>query len=308
MAQSFDSYDCAPASSALELIGNTPLVRIAKIAAHLNPAVRVYAKLERSNPGGSVKDRAAFRMICDAEAAGLLTRDKTILDSTSGNTGIAYAMTGAIKGYRVKIVIPENASIERKKIITGFGAELIFSSPFEGADGAIRMAKEIIAGHPGQYFQPDQYCNPSNGKAHEQTTGPEIIRQTRGGITHFVACVGTGGTIMGTGRALKNYNTDVRIISVHPDDAMHGIEGMKYLEEGAIVPAIFDKNFPDERIAITTETAFDMTARLAREEGLFVGHSSGAALAAALVIAEKLDKGHVVVMFPDGGDRYLSRV
>jgi len=297
----------APAASALDLIGTTPLVRISKLTAHLNPEVRIFAKLERGNPGGSIKDRAAFRMIEDAEAAVLLTHDRVILDSSSGNTGIAYAMIGAVKGYRVKIVIPKNASTERKKIIAGFGAELVFSSPFEGADGAIMLAKEIIEEHPDRYFQPDQYNNPSNPKAHELTTGPEVIRQTGGSVTHFIACVGTGGTIMGTGRALRKFDPAVRVLSVHPDDAMHGIEGTKYLEEGAIVPGIFDKNFPDERLTVGTEAAFDMTKRLAREEGLFVGTSSGAALAAALRVAEKLKRGVIVVMFPDGGDRYLSR-
>jgi cysteine synthase B len=296
-----------PAASALELIGSTPLVRITRITARLNPKVRIFAKLERGNPGGSVKDRPAFRMIEDAEASGLLTRDKIILDSTSGNTGIAYAMIGAVKGYRVKIVIPENASVERKKIIAGFGAELVFSSPFEGADGAIRMAKEILREQPARYFQPDQYNNPSNPKAHELTTGPEIIRVLGKQVTHFVACVGTGGTVMGTGKALRAYRRDIKVLSVHPDDAMHGIEGTKYLEEDAIVPGIFDKSFPDERLPVGTEAAFDMTKRLAREEGLFVGTSSGAALAAAMTVAEKLDQGTIVVMFPDGGDRYLSR-
>jgi cysteine synthase B len=296
-----------PAASALDLIGGTPLVRITKIAAGLNPNVKVYAKLERGNPGGSVKDRPAFRMIEDAEASGLLTRDKIILDSTSGNTGIAYAMIGAVKGYRVKIVIPENASIERKKIMEGFGAKLVFSSPFEGADGAIRLAKKILFEQPEQYFQPDQYNNPSNPKAHELTTGPEIIRALGKEVTHFVACVGTGGTIMGTGRALRAFCREIKVFSVHPDDAMHGIEGTKYLEEGAIVPGIFDKSFPDERLSVGTEAAFDMTKRLAREEGLFVGTSSGAALSAALRVAEPLDEGTIVIMFPDGGDRYLSR-
>jgi S-sulfo-L-cysteine synthase (O-acetyl-L-serine-dependent) len=297
----------APAASALDLIGNTPLVRIRKLAAHLNPEVRVFAKLERGNPGGSIKDRAAFLMIEDAEASVLLTHDRVILDSSSGNTGIAYAMIGAVKGYRVKIVIPENASTERKKIIAGFGAELVFSSPFEGADGAIRLAKKLLSEDPGRYFQPDQYNNPSNPKAHELTTGPEVIRQTSGSVTHFIACVGTGGTIMGTGRALRKFDPAIRVLSVHPDDAMHGIEGTKYLEEGAIVPGIFDKNFPDERLTVGTDAAFDMTKRLACEEGLFVGTSSGAALAAALRVAEKLEQGVLVVMFPDGGDRYLSR-
>lgn len=296
-----------PARSALDLIGATPLVRISRIAAHLPPAVRIYAKLERSNPGGSVKDRAAFRMIADAEAAGALTKDRIILDSTSGNTGIAYAMIGAVRGYGVTIVIPENASTERKKIITGFGAKLIFSSPYEGADGAIRLAKDILAGDPERYYQPDQYNNPSNPKAHELTTGPEIIAGTRGGITHFVACVGTGGTIMGTGKALREFRRDIRVLSVHPDDALHGIEGTKYLEEGAIVPGIFDRSFPDERIAVTTEAACAMVRRLAREEGLFVGTSSGAALAAAIGVAERIEGGYIVAMFPDGGERYLSR-
>jgi len=296
-----------PSASALDLIGGTPLVRLTRVTAGLSPNVKVYAKIERGNPGGSVKDRAALRMIEDAEKAGSLTRDTIILDSSSGNTGIAYAMIGAVKGYRVKIVVPENASVERKKIMGCFGAELVFSSPFEGADGAIRLAKEILIEHPARYFQPDQYNNPSNPKAHELTTGPEIIAGTGGSVTHFVACVGTGGTVMGTGKALKKFNPAVRILSVHPDDAMHGIEGTKYLEEGAIVPGIFDKGFPDERHSIGTEAAFDMTKRLAREEGLFVGTSSGAALSAALRVAEKLDQGTIVVMFPDGGDRYLSR-
>jgi S-sulfo-L-cysteine synthase (O-acetyl-L-serine-dependent) len=307
MSHLSESSNPEPAASALGLIGSTPLVRITRITAGLNPKIRIFAKLERGNPGGSVKDRPAFRMIDDAERSGLLTRDKVILDSTSGNTGIAYAMIGAVKGYRVKIVIPENASVERKKIMAGFGAELVFSSPFDGADGAIRMAKEILTEQPGRYFQPDQYNNPSNPKAHELSTGPEIIAGTGGSITHFVACVGTGGTIMGTGKALRAFRRDIKVLAVHPDDAMHGIEGTKFLEDGAIVPGIFDKNFPDERLSVGTEAAFDMTKRLAREEGLFVGTSSGAALASSLKIAEKLDQGTIVVMFPDGGDRYLSR-
>jgi cysteine synthase B len=306
MDQSFD-MEPPHAATALDLIGNTPLIRISRITSGLSPNVRILAKLERGNPGGSVKDRAAFRMIEDAEAAGLLTHDKVILDSSSGNTGIAYAMIGAVKGYRVKIVIPENASVERKKIMMGFGAELVFSSPFEGADGAIRLAKKIVSEAPNRYYQPDQYNNPSNPKAHELTTGPEIISRTGGNVTHFIACVGTGGTIMGAGRALKKFDPAISILSVHPDDAMHGIEGTKYLEDGAIVPGIFDKNFPDERLIMSTEAALGMTTRLAREEGLFVGTSSGAALATAVKVAETLDRGTIVVMFPDGGDRYLSR-
>lgn len=296
-----------PTDTVLDLIGNTPLLPVTKLAAKLNPRVRIFAKLERHNPGGSVKDRAALSMIRDAENAGLLSRDKIILDSSSGNTGIAYAMIGAIKGYQVKIVLPENASVERKKIMTAFGAELVFSSPFEGADGAIRLAKKILSEDPERYYQPDQYNNPSNWKAHYQTTGPEIIAQTRGRVTHFVACVGTGGTVMGTGRALKEHDPAIRVISVHPDDEMHGIEGMKYLGEGAIVPGIFDLSFPDERLFVSTESAYDLAKRIAREEGMFVGHSSGAALAAAFAIAGNLEEGTIVAMFPDSGDRYLSR-
>src|SRR5512143_744646 len=251
MGQSSNHTSPSPAASVLHVIGGTPLVRISRITAHLNPQVEVFAKLERGNPGGSVKDRAAYRMITDAEESGLLTRGKVILDSTSGNTGIAYAMIGAVKGYRVRIVIPENASVERKKIISSFGAELIYSSPFEGADGAILLARELVREHPGLYYQPDQYNNPSNAKAHELTTGPEIIRQTGERVTHFVACVGTGGTIMGTGRALRKYDPATRVVSVHPDDSLHGIEGTKYLGEGAIAPGNFDTDSPDDRIFLS---------------------------------------------------------
>lgn len=307
MLQNKNTIMGEPAGSALDLIGNTPLVRITRLTRGLNPLVRILAKLERGNPGGSVKDRAAFRMIDDAEKAGLLTHGKTILDSTSGNTGIAYAMIGAIMGYRVKIVVPENASVERKKIMAGFGAELIFSSPFEGADGAIRLAKKIRDDDPERFYQPDQYNNPSNSNAHYLTTGPEIISGTGGTVTHFIACVGTGGTIMGTGRALKEKDAAIRILSVHPDNEMHGIEGMKYLGEGAIIPGIFDMAFPDERLSVSTELAYDTAMQLRQEEGLFVGHSSGAALAAALKVAERLARGTLVVMFPDSGERYLSR-
>ncbi|HYA86013.1 MAG TPA: cysteine synthase family protein [Nitrospirota bacterium] len=296
-----------PTDTVLDLIGGTPLLPVTKLAVNLKPQVRVFAKLERHNPGGSVKDRAAFSMLHDAEKARLLSHDKIIIDATSGNTGIAYAMIGAVKGYRVRIVLPENASVERKKIMTAFGAELILSSPFEGADGAIRLAKEIVQEDPERYYQPDQYNNPSNWKAHYKTTGPEILAQTRGGVTHFVACVGTGGTVMGTGKALKEHDAAIRVISVHPDDEMHGIEGMKYLGAGAIVPGIFDMGFPDERLFVSTEAAYDLATRLAGEEGMFVGHSSGAALAAAFAVAEKIEEGIIVAMFPDSGDRYLSR-
>jgi cysteine synthase B len=289
----------------LETIGRTPLLRLKGVTEGINKGVTIYAKLERHNPGGSVKDRAAFQMIKDAEDAGLLTKDKIILDSTSGNTGIAYAMISAVKGYRLKIVLPENASLERKKIIAGFSAEIVYSSPFEGADGAIRLAKKIFNESPDKYFIPDQYNNPSNPRAHYITTGPEILEQTKKKITHFVAGVGTGGTIMGTGRALKEFNPDIKVIAVQPDDAMHGLEGLKHMES-SIVPGIFDQGFADETIYVNTDKAYDMVKKLATVEGLAVGHSSGAAVVAALQVAKRLEEGVIVTIFPDGGDRYLS--
>ena len=292
-------------NSILDTIGKTPLLRLKGVTAGISKDVIIYAKLERHNPGGSVKDRAAFQMIKDAEDSGLLTKDKIILDSTSGNTGIAYAMISAVKGYRLKIVLPENASPERKKIIAGFGADIVYSSPFEGADGAIRMARKIYNESDVKYFMPDQYNNPSNPKAHYLTTGPEILEQTKRRITHFIAGVGTGGTIMGTGRALKEFNPSIKVIAVQPDDAMHGLEGLKHMES-SIVPGIFDQSFPDETIYVNTDKAYDMVKTLAMIEGLAVGHSSGAAVVAALQIAQRLKEGVIVTIFPDGGDRYLS--
>jgi len=292
-------------SNILETIGNTPLFRLCKLAGNINKNVSIYAKLERFNPGGSVKDRAAHRMIEDAEKSGELTRDRIIIDSSSGNTGIAYAMVAAVKGYRAQIVLPQNASIERKKIITGFGAEIIYSSPFEGSDGAIGLAKKIYNENPERYYMPDQYSNPSNWKAHYTTTGPEILEQTKGKITHFIAGLGTTGTIMGTGKALKEFNKAIKIIAIEPDDAMHGIEGLKHMDS-SLVPEIYDRNYPDETIYINTDDAYDMVKRITTVEGLPVGHSSGAATVGALQIAEQIDEGVIVVIFPDGGDRYLS--
>ncbi len=289
----------------LDTIGGTPLLRIRKLTEHLSSGVSIYAKLERFNPGGSVKDRPAYQMIKDAEDSGVLTKDKIMLDATSGNTGIAYAMIAAVKGYKVKIVIPKNASIERKKIIAGFGAEIIYSSEFEGSDGAINLAKKIFNENPDRYFSPDQYNNPSNWKAHYLTTGPEIIEQTKGRVTHFVASVGTSGTVMGTGRALKEFNPEIQVIAVQPDDAMHGIEGLKHMEN-SIVPGIYDQSFPDQTIFVNTDEAYDTVKKLTTIEGLAVGHSSGAAMAKALEIAENIKEGMIVVIFPDGGDRYLS--
>ncbi len=289
----------------LDTIGKTPLLRLNNITSHINKHVEIYAKLERYNPGGSVKDRAALQMLKDAEESGLLTKDKIILDSTSGNTGIAYAMIAAVKGYKAKIVLPKNASIERKKIISAFGAEIVYSSPFEGSDGAIRLAKEIYNKNSDKYYLPDQYNNPSNWKAHYLTTGPEVLEQTKGRITHFVASVGTSGTIMGTGRALKEFNPNIKIMAIQPDDAMHGIEGLKHMES-SIVPGIYDKNFPDETIYVNTDRAYDMVKKIITIEGLPVGHSSGAAMVGALQAAENLKEGVIVIIFPDGGDRYLS--
>ncbi len=289
----------------LDTIGKTPLLRLNNITSHINKHVEIYAKLERYNPGGSVKDRAALQMIKDAEEAGLLTKDKIILDSTSGNTGIAYAMIATVKGYKAKIVLPKNASIERKKIISAFGAEIVYSSPFEGSDGAIRLAREIYNKDSDKYYLPDQYNNPSNWKAHYLTTGPEVLWQTKGRITHFVASVGTSGTIMGTGRALKEFNPNIKTLAIQPDDAMHGIEGLKHMES-SIVPGIYDKNFPDETIYVNTDRAYDMVKKIITIEGLPVGHSSGAAMVGALQAAENLKEGVIVIIFPDGGDRYLS--
>ena len=292
-------------NSILDTIGKTPLLCMNNIAGEISSNVKIYAKLECYNPGGSVKDRAAFQMIKDAEESGELTKDRVIIDSTSGNTGIAYAMIAAVMGYKAEIVIPKNVSIERKKIITGFGAGIIYSSPFEGSDGAIKLSKEIRDSDPNIYYMPDQYNNPSNWKAHYMTTGPEIIEQTKGGITHFIACLGTTGTITGTGKALKEFNPDIKVIAIEPDDAMHGIEGLKHMES-SLVPGIYDRSIPDETLYINTDKAYDLTKKITTSAGLPVGHSSGAAMAGALQIAKGLEEGIIVAIFPDGGDRYLS--
>ncbi|MBF0344041.1 MAG: cysteine synthase family protein [Nitrospirae bacterium] len=291
----------------LGTIGDTPLLLLNSITKELPKGVYIYAKLEMYNPGRSVKDRAAYRMIQDAEDSGALTKEKTIIDSTSGNTGIAYAMIGAVCGYKVKIVIPKNASIERKRIISAFGAEIVYSSPFEGSDGAIRYAKKLYNETPDMYYMPDQYNNQSNWKAHYITTGPEIIQQSKGRITHLIATVGTGGTITGTGKALKEFNPDIRVIAIQPDDAMHGIEGLKHMAS-SIIPGIYDVNFPDETVFVNTDVAYDRVKHLVMYEGLAVGHSSGAALAGAVAYAKTMKEGVIVVIFPDGGDRYLSHV
>lgn len=293
----------------LELIGNTPLVRIANITKHLPDNIQILAKLERHNPGGSVKDRPALWMVKEGITSGKLTKDKVIFDSTSGNTGIALAMIGAAMGYKVKLVMPANVSNERKRICQAFGAELVFSDPLEGSDGAILMARELYEQSPERYFKPDQYNNPANPRAHEESTGPEIWHDTHGEITHFVASMGTSGTLVGTGRYLKQQNKAVQIIAVEPDSPFHGIEGLKHMES-SIVPGIYDETVYDTKLGITTEDAYELTQRLASEEGMLCGQSCGCALAASLKIAQQLAEhgkvGTIVCIFPDGGEKYLS--
>src|SRR5215813_7348493 len=292
------------ATSIVDLIGNTPLVRLSSFEAGLRN-VQLYAKAEWKNPGGSVKDRPALRMIEDGEKSGALTRDKIILDATSGNTGIAYAMIGAARGYRVKLCLPSNASPERKRILKAYGAEVVFTDPGEGSDGAIRRCREIVASEPSRYFYPDQYNNPANWQAHFDTTGPEIIEQTQGRITHFVAGIGTSGTLMGTGRRLREFNPRIQIVAVMAAEDLHGIEGLKHMET-AIVPGIWDDQFPDLKLAVRTEDAYAMARRLAQEEGILVGQSAGAVVHAALELARQLPEGVIATILPDAGDRYFS--
>jgi cysteine synthase B len=292
------------ATTVLDLIGRTALVRLPHFEREV-PGVELYAKAEWQNPGGSVKDRAAARMIADGEASGRLRPGLTIIDATSGNTGIAYAMVGAARGYKVMLCLPENASPERKLILRAFGAELVLTSPLEGTDGAIREVRRMVAEHPERYFYPDQYSNDGNWRAHFDTTAPEIIEQTGGRITHFVAGLGTSGTFVGTVRRLKQYNPAIRAISFQPDSPFHGLEGLKHMAS-ALVPAIYDPALADEDVRVSTEDAHRFVRRLAREEGLMVGISSGAALAATLTVARRLESGVVVTVFPDGAEKYLT--
>jgi cysteine synthase B len=291
-------------ASVIDLIGNTPLVRLASFERGLRN-VELYAKAEWQNPGGSVKDRPAARMIADGERLGTLTRDKIILDATSGNTGIAYAMIGAARGYRVRLCVPENVTAERKQVLRAFGAEVIFTNPMEGSDGAIIKARQMYSAQPELYFYPDQYNNESNWRSHFDTTGPEIIEQTGGRLTHFVAGLGTTGTFVGVGRRLRGFRSSIRLISVQPDSPLHGLEGLKHMDS-AIVPGIYDPSLADEDIRVSTEEAFELTRRLARQEGLLVGISSGANLAGTLRVAQKTSDAVIVVVFCDGGDKYLS--
>jgi len=293
-------------SSNLEqLIGNTPLVRLESLEKDC-PGVELYAKAELFNPGGSVKDRPALNMILEGERSGKLTRDKIILDATSGNTGIAYAMLGASRGYKVRLCLPRNASPERKKILAAYGAELVLTNPAEQSDGAIRMVKKLYAENPDLFFYPDQYGNDANWQAHYKTTGPEIWKQTTGRVTHFVAGLGTTGTMMGTGRFLKDVRPSVFLTAMQPDSPFNGLEGLKHLET-AIVPPIYDPTLADETRECLTEDAYDMVKRLAREFGLLVGVSAGANVYTALEVAKTAPAGSVVVtILCDGADRYMS--
>ena len=291
--------------SILRKIGNTPIVRIKNLAKRFKD-VEIYAKLEWYNAGGSIKARPALRMIEDGEKSGRLTKDKIILDSTSGNTGIAYALIGLVKGYKVKLAIPANVCRERKRLMGEvYKAELVLSDPLEGSDGAIRMAKKILKENPDKYFMPDQYNNPSNWMAHFDTTSAEVFKQTEGRITHFIAGIGTGGTVMGAGRGLKRFNPNTKIFAVEPAEALHGIEGLKHMET-SIKPGIYDESFLDGKISVKTEDAYKMVSLLQEEEGLGVGHSSGAAMRGALELAERIGKGVIVTVFPDSCECYVT--
>ncbi len=292
----------------LATVGNTPLLRLEKVPLEF-PDIEIVAKAEYFNPGGSVKDRAARNMVLDGERSGKLNHQRVILDSTSGNTGIAYAMIGANRGYKVKLVLPANASEERKRILKAYGAETIFSDPAEGSDGAIRLCREIYMADPDLYFYPDQYNNPANWKAHFEHTGPEIIQQTGGRLTHFVTCMGTSGTFMGVSRRLKRDLPDVKCYSAQPSSGFHGLEGLKHMPT-AIVPGIYDEKLADGNLWIETEDAYKMVRRLAREEGLLVGISSGANVHAATILARQLaergESGVIVTFLCDSADKYLS--
>jgi cysteine synthase B len=298
----------ARAVNLLATIGNTPLLRLEKIAADL-PGIEIYAKAEYFNPGGSVKDRAGLSMILDGERSGRLTPDRIILDATSGNTGIAYAMIGAAKGYRVKLCLPANASIERKRILKAYGAEMLFSDAAEGSDGAIRLCRTVYEADPDLYFYPDQYNNPANWKAHFEHTGPEIIEQTGGRLTHFVAAMGTSGTFMGVTRRLHRDLPEVKCYSGQPSSGFHGLEGLKHMPT-AIVPGIYDETIADGNIWLDTEDSYAMVRRLGKEEGLLVGISSGCNVLAARGIGKELAAagrpGIIVTVLCDSAEKYLS--
>lgn len=293
-----DNGSCTIATA----VGNTPLVELAAI--NPNPRVRIFAKLEGNNPGGSVKDRPALYMLSKAEQSGELTHEKTVLEPTSGNTGIALAMFGAAKGYRVKLVMPACVSMERRSVLEAYGAEVVLSPAAEATDGAIRLAHQVLKEEPERYYMPNQYANPNNVLAHYETTGPEIYRQTGGEVDMFIAGMGTGGTLMGVGRYLKEQKPAVRIIGVEPRLG-HKVQGLKNMKE-AIVPEIYREEKLDGKITVEDEIAFETARQLAVREGLFVGMSSGAAVAGALEMAKTMESGTIVTLLPDRGDRYLS--
>ncbi len=294
--------------SIAEAVGRTPLVRLRHVAPQA-PGIAVYAKLEYANPGGSVKDRAALRMISDAMADGRLDRSKVLIDSTSGNTGVAYSMLGAALGVKIQLVMPSNVSQARKDIANAFGTEIIYSDPMEGSDGAIELVRAIVAKEPSRFFYPDQYSNPSNPLAHFEGTGPELIEALGPRLTHFVAGLGTSGTMMGTARRLRQDAPHVHCVAVEPQDALHGLEGLKHMAS-SLVPPIYDRALPHEHRGISTEDGWDMADRVVAEEGLHVGHSSGANIFAAVQIAHELaargEGGCIVAIVCDRGDRYFA--
>ncbi|MDH4199204.1 MAG: pyridoxal-phosphate dependent enzyme [Spirochaetia bacterium] len=298
-------------NTVLESIGNTPLLKITHLTKNLLPGIEIWVKLEGANPGGSVKDRPAIQMIKDGIQSGHLTSDKIILDSTSGNTGIALALIGSVLKIPVTLCMPSNVSMERKAKIKSYGAKVIYTSPMEGSDGAILAARELYASEPLKYYKPDQYSNPSNPLAHYLYTGPEIWKQLEGRITHFVATIGTSGTIMGTGRYLIEKNSNIEVYAAEPDDALHGLEGLKHMES-SLVPEIYDPSWLDGIIPTPTEPSYEMARLMAHEEGIFAGQSSGAALWAALNLAERLQnegvrEAVIVTILPDSGDKYYSK-
>ncbi len=288
-----------------DLVGKTPLLRLDRVAREA-PRAEIYAKAEWLNPGGSVKDRAAWSIVREAERSGELAPGRVLLDAPSGNTGISYAWIAAARGFRAKLALPGSASPERKRILEAYGVELVITDPMEGSDGAIREARRLHAEEPRRYFFADQYNNPANWRAHYDGTGREIWEQTGGRITHFVAGLGTSGTFVGCGRRLRERRPGVRLVSVQPSSPLHGLEGLKHMAT-AIVPGIYDPTLADENLEIETEEGYEMVRRLAREEGLLVGTSSGAAMAAALRVARRERDAVVVTIFPDGADRYLSQ-